>query len=92
MVSSAVLSDGQEQVDVVAAHEILGHAYDSAAQGDLAVVVGRVLCDVTTELGYLDLTLELSLETGEQYFTLAWFEAVAETGDGASAICDRELN
>ena len=51
-----------------------------------------MLCDVTTELGYLDLTLELSLETGEQYFTLAWFEAVAETGDGARAICDRELN
>lgn len=70
----------------------MSHAYDSGTERDLTVVIGRVLCHIAAQLGYLDLSFKLSLEAGKDDFTLAWFEAITERWDGTSAVCDRVLN
>jgi len=56
------------------------------------MMIGRVLCDVPTQLSDLDLTLELALEAGKQNLPLPWLETVAEARDGSGAISDRELD
>jgi hypothetical protein len=47
------LPRGVQQVDVVAAHEVLRQAHDGGGQGGLAVVVRRVLRHVARQLGHL---------------------------------------
>ncbi len=44
---------GVEQVDVVAADVILGHADDGQRQGGLSVVVGGIVGDVAGQVAHL---------------------------------------
>lgn len=57
LVSRAELAVGHEEIDVIAAYERLRHVDDGHGQGHFAVVVGRVLCHVTSQLGHFDLLL-----------------------------------
>jgi hypothetical protein len=45
-----------------------------------------VLCDIATQLGYLDFSLEFPLEAGEKDFPLARLETITETRDRSGAI------
>jgi len=49
----AELSTGVQQVDVVAAHKVLRQTNDGGLEAGLAVVVGRVLRHVASQLGNL---------------------------------------
>ena len=84
------LPRGHEQVDVVASHKVLRQAHDGLLQARLAVVVGRVLADVTGELGHLDVAAEVALEAGKEDLSLARLQAVDGRGDGALEVGARE--
>lgn len=75
----AELAVGHEQVDVVAAHEVLRHVDDGARERDLAVVVGRVLRHVARQLSNLDLALEVALEARKQNLALAGLQCTVTT-------------
>lgn len=60
--ASSKLSAGCEQVDVVRSAVVLRHPNDGPVQRSLAVMVGTMLSNTSSELGNLDLFLELLLE------------------------------
>ena len=72
----AKLTAGVEQVDVVRPDKVLGEANDGAGEGLLAVVVRRVLGDVPSELGDLDVTLQVPLEPAVHDLPLAGLEPI----------------
>jgi len=80
------LTGGGKEVDVVGAAERLGHADDGTGKGHLSVMVSTVLSDISSELGDLDLSLELPLEAGEEDFPLGGLEAVVNVGDGPGVV------
>jgi hypothetical protein len=92
LISSTELTDGQQQIDIVAPDEVLCHGDNRLAERYFTMMIRRVLSHIPTQLCYLDLTLELPLEAREQNLALAWLQTITEAGDRASAICDRELN
>ncbi len=76
-----VFTDGHEQIDVVAANEILGQVDDGSHERLFTVMVGRQLGNGTSQLGNLDLAPVLPLEAGEEHLALAGLQAVDHRRD-----------
>jgi len=88
--ASTKLTGGSEKIDVVGPDEGLAHTNNGTLEGDLAMMVGRVLRNITSELSYLDLSLELTLEAGEEDLSLRRLEAVHNVRNASGVICVRE--
>ena len=56
------------------------------------MMVGRVLCNRSSQLGNLDISFIVPLETCEHDLSLSWFEAIHHAGDGAFVVHVREEN
>lgn len=65
--SRTKLSNGLEQVEVVAAYVVLRQIDDRGHERHLTVMVGGVLGHRPGQLGHLDLPLVVTLQTGEQH-------------------------
>lgn len=76
----AKLSDRLQQIQIVAADEILRQINDRAHERRLAVMIRRQLGHRAGELRDLDLFVEISLETREQHLTLTRLESVHKRG------------
>ena len=85
-------SSGEEEIDVVRPHEVVGHRYDRLVQGLLAVVVGRVQGDGTAQLRDPDLFLDVLAQAGVEDLALTGLESVDQRRDGTGTIGDREVD
>jgi hypothetical protein len=86
LISCTELSNGQQQIDIVASNKILSHGYYCLAQRNFTMVICRVLSHISTQLSHFDFTFEFPLEAREQNLTLPWLQSITKARDGASAI------
>jgi len=82
----AELADGQQQVDVVAAHKVLRQVDDGVHERHLAVVVGRQLGHAAGQLRHLDLAPVVAPEAGVEHLALARLEPVDHARDAALVV------
>jgi len=73
---STKLSRWIKKVNVVTAAVILCHAYNSPVERCLAMVIGRVLANVSSKLCNFDFILELLLEASIEDFALGNLESI----------------
>mmetsp|Transcript_16996 Transcript_16996/g.37428 ORF Transcript_16996/g.37428 Transcript_16996/m.37428 type:complete len:599 (+) Transcript_16996:369-2165(+) len=81
--AGAELAGGDQQVQVVGAHEVLRHGDDRAGQGGLAVMIGAVLADVADQLRDLHVAPQIPLEAAEEDLALRGLKAVHHGWDAA---------
>ena len=82
----AELPNGQQKVNIVATNIVLGHVDNSACQTNLAMMIGRVLCNVSSQLGNFNLFFELTLETAEEDLPLPGFKPIHDRGNGTNIV------
>ena len=88
--TSTELTVGLQEVDVVATDKVLGETNNGHVQTLLAVVIRRLLGNVTTKLRDLDFLVEVPLEASVQHLTLTRFETIGNRGDGTDVVCHGE--
>mmetsp|Transcript_58836 Transcript_58836/g.168974 ORF Transcript_58836/g.168974 Transcript_58836/m.168974 type:complete len:955 (+) Transcript_58836:1131-3995(+) len=86
------LALGHQQIQIVGANEVLGHAHDCLGQGRLAVVVGSMLRHIADQLSHLHVVFELSLEAPEHDLPLTRLKTVHHGWDCPRDVVLRELN
>lgn len=92
LITRTELTNRKEVIDIVRANEILGHADDGLCERRFTVVIRGVLCNVSGKLGDFDFLLEVSFEAGEEDFSLAGLESVANAWDGSNVVGNGEID